>query len=60
MGDMEPELAISCNQARLPTEDLDTNPATKPSTHNLFYYKMCRGKDGAEFEGVTKQITGPA
>jgi hypothetical protein len=33
----------------------DTNPVTERSTYNFPTYKIWRGKDGAELEGMANQ-----
>lgn len=50
MEDMEPELAIFCNQERLPMEELGHQLVTKPEILNC----SCL-QDAAEFEGMVKQ-----
>lgn len=56
MGDMEPEPAISCNQARFPVEEF----SYKSFSFTLCpAYKMCRDKSGAEI-GEGQPMTGPA
>jgi len=42
LGDMEPEVNMSCIQAGLTIRDKDTNPPTKPLTQN-FSSKKSRG-----------------
>lgn len=41
-GDMEPEEAASCSQARIPSggRDMDTNPPTKLSTRNCLVLEI--------------------
>jgi hypothetical protein len=53
MGDMEPELTISYNQARLPVEGLGHQPSHKSfNLHFFSAYNMCWGKGGSEIVGV--------
>ena len=50
MGDMEPELAISCNLARIPMDGLEHLRPT------IVLPTKCGGlKNGAEFEGRANQ-----
>lgn len=51
MGDVKPETAISCNQARLPNGVIGTpsQPQNLPPTM-CPVYKMCVGKVGTEIK----------
>ena len=61
MENIEPEPAMSCNQVKLPME----GPRYQPRPKNLRTtihpaFKMYKGKDVAEFEGMAKSRTDPS
>ena len=56
MGDMEPEPAISSNQAQFSMKGLGHYPRQKTLDPQFVLTTRCAGKkDGAEFEGGANQ-----